>query len=100
MRLSDYNNFTFLSNDNEVYFTYYLIPDKKKNIYTFNNTVNAYGVSRFVIDVSGQFKELILMPNKEWDVFWSQLRGQCAKSMLFVGHMEVAKRIRCPSVTV
>ncbi|GMN61226.1 hypothetical protein TIFTF001_030317 [Ficus carica] len=95
MRLSDYYNFTFVSNDNEIYFTYSLIPDKKKNIYTFNNTVNAYGVSRFVIDVSGQVKELILMPNKEWDVYLSQPREQC-EVHAFCGAYGSCKEVSVP----
>ncbi|XP_024020998.1 G-type lectin S-receptor-like serine/threonine-protein kinase At2g19130 [Morus notabilis] len=81
MKLSSYYNFTFVSNDKEIYLTYSIIPDKKKNIYALNNT---NGISRFVMDVSGQIKEMILMPNNVWDLYWTQPREKC-KAEAFCG---------------
>ncbi|XP_024019091.1 G-type lectin S-receptor-like serine/threonine-protein kinase At2g19130, partial [Morus notabilis] len=75
MGRSSYINFTFVSNDNEICLSYSFIHPKKKNIYNLNSTEDT--VVRFSMDVTGQFKELILNPNKEWDTFWSQPREQC-----------------------
>ncbi|GMN20753.1 hypothetical protein TIFTF001_045377 [Ficus carica] len=75
MGRSTYLNFTFVSNDNEMYLTYFIIPVNQKNIYSLNDTANL--LARFVMDISGQFKVLVLNPSTEWDTFWSQPREQC-----------------------
>ncbi|GMN74027.1 hypothetical protein TIFTF001_052298 [Ficus carica] len=56
----DYN---FVSNDNESYFTYSV----------YNTSI----VSRWVMDVSGQIKQLNWIPGKGWNFFWSQTIQQC-----------------------
>lgn len=64
MKLNYIYNFSFFSNATESYFTY--------SIY------NHLNVSRFVMDLSGQIKQLTwLENNKEWNLFWSQPRQQC-----------------------
>ncbi|TYH84948.1 hypothetical protein ES332_D02G231800v1 [Gossypium tomentosum] len=64
MRLNYIYNFSFHSDENESYFTYSLYnPDT---------------ISRFVMDISGQIKQLSwLEGSKEWNLFWSQPRQQC-----------------------
>ncbi|KAL8502232.1 hypothetical protein ACS0TY_021374 [Phlomoides rotata] len=62
MRLNYIYNFSYVNNDNESYFTYSL----------YNPSV----VSRFVMDVSGQIKQLS-WDNNDWNLFWSQPRQQC-----------------------
>ncbi|XP_058759647.1 G-type lectin S-receptor-like serine/threonine-protein kinase At2g19130 [Vicia villosa] len=57
-------NFSFVSNENESYFTFSLQ----------NNST----ISRFVMDVSGQIKQFTwLESTQQWNLFWSQPRGQC-----------------------
>jgi len=57
-------NFSFVSNENESYFTYSLY---------YPSTI-----SRFVMDISGQIKQLTwLESTQQWNLFWSQPRGQC-----------------------
>lgn len=64
MRANYIYNFSFVSNENESYFTYSL----------YNPSI----ISRFVMDVSGQIKQLSWLENiKEWNLFWSQPRRQC-----------------------
>ncbi|KFK25384.1 hypothetical protein AALP_AA8G106700 [Arabis alpina] len=64
MKLNYIYNFSFFSNATESYFTY--------SIY------NHLNVSRFVMDLSGQIKQLTwLENNNEWNLFWSQPRQQC-----------------------
>ncbi|KAG9150486.1 hypothetical protein Leryth_010855 [Lithospermum erythrorhizon] len=64
MRLNYIYNFSYIDNVNESYFTYSL----------YNPTI----VSRFIMDVSGQIKQLTwLDASKEWNLFWSQPRQQC-----------------------
>ncbi|XP_027345479.1 G-type lectin S-receptor-like serine/threonine-protein kinase At2g19130 [Abrus precatorius] len=64
MRLNYIYNFTFQSNENESYFTYSL----------YNTSL----ISRFVMDVSGQIKQLSWLENtQQWNLFWSQPRQQC-----------------------
>lgn len=64
MRLNYLYNFSFVSNENESYFTYSLY--------------NASIISRFVMDISGQVKQLTWLSfTNEWNLFWSQPRSQC-----------------------
>ncbi|XP_027341828.1 G-type lectin S-receptor-like serine/threonine-protein kinase At2g19130 [Abrus precatorius] len=64
MRANYIYNFTFESNENESYFTY--------------SMYNASIISRFVMDVSGQIKQLSwLESTQQWNLFWSQPRQQC-----------------------
>ncbi|BAT90222.1 hypothetical protein VIGAN_06142600 [Vigna angularis var. angularis] len=64
MRLNYIYNFTFVSNENESYFTYSL----------YNESI----ISRFFMDVSGQIKQLTWLENaQQWNLFWSQPRQQC-----------------------
>ncbi|XP_038693170.1 G-type lectin S-receptor-like serine/threonine-protein kinase At2g19130 [Tripterygium wilfordii] len=57
-------DFSYVTNDNENYFTYSL---KDKTI-----------ISRFVMDVSGRIQQLSWLENsKQWNLFWSQPRTQC-----------------------
>lgn len=57
-------DFEYVNNEKENYFTY---------------TVNSADViSRFVMDLSGQIKQLTWVPaSKQWILFWSQPRAQC-----------------------
>ncbi|PON66950.1 S-receptor-like serine/threonine-protein kinase [Trema orientale] len=64
MRLNYIYNFSYVNNHNESYFTY--------SVYNTTNTI-----TRFVMDVSGQVKQLSRLPNNEWNLFWSQPRQQC-----------------------
>ncbi|CAJ1956428.1 unnamed protein product [Sphenostylis stenocarpa] len=64
MRANFLYNFTFVSNENESYFTYSM----------YNSSI----ISRFVMDVSGQVKQLSWLENaQQWNLFWSQPRQQC-----------------------
>ncbi|XP_047160878.1 G-type lectin S-receptor-like serine/threonine-protein kinase At2g19130 [Vigna umbellata] len=64
MRANFLYNFTFVSNDNESYFTYSM----------YNSSI----ISRFVMDVSGQIKQLSWLETaQQWNLFWSQPRQQC-----------------------
>ncbi|XP_020223096.1 G-type lectin S-receptor-like serine/threonine-protein kinase At2g19130 [Cajanus cajan] len=64
MRANYIYNFTFESNENESYFTYSM----------YNSSI----ISRFVMDVSGQIKQLSWLENaQQWNLFWSQPRQQC-----------------------
>ncbi|CAJ1956430.1 unnamed protein product [Sphenostylis stenocarpa] len=64
MRLNYIFNFSFVSNENESYFTYSL----------YNSSI----ISRLSIDVSGQIKQITWLENaQEWNLFWSQPRQQC-----------------------
>ncbi|RWV84167.1 hypothetical protein GW17_00054140, partial [Ensete ventricosum] len=57
-------DFEYISNSTENYFTY-TVKD---------NTI----ISRFVMDVSGQIKQLTWLENSQtWILFWSQPRQQC-----------------------
>ncbi|KAJ4729928.1 S-receptor-like serine/threonine-protein kinase [Melia azedarach] len=63
MRLNYIYNFSYVSNENESYFTY---------------SVKDATTSRFVMDVSGQIKQMNwLEGSKAWFLFWSQPRQQC-----------------------
>ncbi|GLT48121.1 hypothetical protein SLA2020_217620 [Shorea laevis] len=64
MRLNYIYNFNYVSNANESYFTYSL----------YDSSI----ISRFVMDISGQIKQLSwLESTKQWNLFWSQPRQQC-----------------------
>ncbi|KAL2331772.1 hypothetical protein Fmac_019353 [Flemingia macrophylla] len=64
MRLNYIFNFTFVSNENESYFTYSL----------YNSSI----LSRLIMDLSGQIKQLTWLENaQQWNLFWSQPRQQC-----------------------
>ena len=64
MRLNYIFNFSFVSNENESYFTYSL----------YNSSI----LSRLIIDVSGQIKQLTWLESaQQWNLFWSQPRQQC-----------------------
>ncbi|KAL2331773.1 hypothetical protein Fmac_019354 [Flemingia macrophylla] len=64
MRLNYIYNFSFVSNENESYFTYSM----------YNSSI----IPRFVMDVSGQIKQLSWLENAlQWNLFWSQPRQQC-----------------------
>ncbi|XP_022742648.1 G-type lectin S-receptor-like serine/threonine-protein kinase At2g19130 [Durio zibethinus] len=64
MRLNYIYNFSYVSNENESYFTYSL----------YNPAI----ISRFIMDVSGQIKQQSWLENsKQWNLFWSQPRQQC-----------------------
>lgn len=64
MRSNYIYNFSFVTNENESYFTYSLYDSST--------------ISRFVMDVSGQIKQLSwLESTKQWNLFWSQPRQQC-----------------------
>lgn len=62
MRLNYIYNFSYIDNENESYFTYSL----------YNPSI----ISRFIMDVSGQIKQLS-WDNTDWNLFWSQPRQQC-----------------------
>ncbi|GFP89528.1 g-type lectin s-receptor-like serine/threonine-protein kinase at2g19130 [Phtheirospermum japonicum] len=63
MRLNYIYNFSYIDNENESYFTYSL----------YNPSV----ISRFIMDVSGQIKQLSWFDESDWNLFWSQPRQQC-----------------------
>ncbi|KAE9616836.1 putative protein kinase RLK-Pelle-SD-2b family [Lupinus albus] len=64
MRLNYIYNFSFHSDENESYFTYSV----------YNKSI----ISRFVMDISGQIKQLTwLESTKQWNLFWAQPRQQC-----------------------
>jgi hypothetical protein len=63
MNLNYYFNYSYISNENESYFTY--------------SVYNAGMLSRYVIDVSGQIKHLNWLAGVwNWSEFWSQPRDQ------------------------
>ncbi|CBI17998.3 unnamed protein product, partial [Vitis vinifera] len=64
MRSNYIYNFSFYSDANQSYFTYSL----------YDKTI----ISRFIMDVSGQIKQLTwLDSSSQWNLFWSQPRTQC-----------------------
>ncbi|CAH8355037.1 unnamed protein product [Eruca vesicaria subsp. sativa] len=64
MRLNYIFNYSFFSNATESYFTYSMYDPRN--------------ISRLVMDVSGQVKQLSwLNNNDQWNLFWSQPRQQC-----------------------
>ena len=64
MRLHVIYNFSYVTNENESYFIYFV-----------ENTTRT--VSRLVMDVSGQLKQPLWQPPKGWTVIWSFPRQQC-----------------------
>ncbi|KAH8480033.1 hypothetical protein H0E87_030308 [Populus deltoides] len=64
MRLNYIYNFSYVSNDNESYFTYSM----------YNSTV----ISRFVMDDGGQIQQQTWSASTNaWFLFWSQPKTQC-----------------------
>ncbi|MBA0717975.1 hypothetical protein Golax_005746 [Gossypium laxum] len=64
MRLNEIYNYSYVSNENESYFTYSLYDPST--------------ISRFVMDVSGQIKKLSwLESSQQWSLIWSEPRQQC-----------------------
>ncbi|KAI3465673.1 hypothetical protein Pfo_022336 [Paulownia fortunei] len=63
MRLSYNYNFSYVDNENESYFTYSL----------YDPSV----ISRFIMDVSGQIRQLTWFDKTNWILFWSQPTQQC-----------------------
>nr|KJB50059.1 hypothetical protein B456_008G151000 [Gossypium raimondii] len=64
MRLNEIYNYSYVSNENESYFTYSLYDPST--------------ISRFVMDVSGQIKQLSwLESSQRWSLIWSEPRQQC-----------------------
>ncbi|CAH8341722.1 unnamed protein product [Eruca vesicaria subsp. sativa] len=64
MRLNYIFKYSFFSNATESYFTYSMYDPRN--------------ISRLVMDVSGQVKQLSwLNNNDQWNLFWSQPRQQC-----------------------
>ncbi|PON66933.1 Tyrosine-protein kinase [Trema orientale] len=61
---NDNYRFSFVSNENETYFTYSI-------------TDASTSISRFVMDITGQIKLQIYLPGNGWNLFWSQPRQQC-----------------------
>ncbi|KAL5581846.1 hypothetical protein UlMin_014288 [Ulmus minor] len=64
MRLNYIFNYSYVSNENESYFTY--------SVYT-----SASIISRFIIHSSGQIQQQNWLPTNGWNLFWSQPRQQC-----------------------
>ncbi|XP_058073062.1 G-type lectin S-receptor-like serine/threonine-protein kinase At2g19130 [Magnolia sinica] len=57
-------NYSYISNEDGTYFIYSL----------YDNTI----ISRLVMDVSGQIKQMTWLENsKSWNLFWSQPRAEC-----------------------
>ncbi|KAF8409407.1 hypothetical protein HHK36_005483 [Tetracentron sinense] len=64
MRSNYIFNFSYVTNQNESYFTYNL----------YDNSI----ISRCVLDFSGQIKQLSWLENaQEWNLFWAQPKQQC-----------------------
>ena len=66
LRLNYFNDLKFGSDDNESYLTY-LFPENHRDIL----------MSRFLMDCSGQFKQLHWQPRLGCSSLWSQPRQQC-----------------------
>lgn len=65
MRLNYIYDFKYVDNENESYFTY--------SVYATTDII-----SRFVMDLSGQIKQVNWLPlSGAWNLFWSQPRQQC-----------------------
>ncbi|GJX28912.1 G-type lectin S-receptor-like serine/threonine-protein kinase [Tanacetum coccineum] len=64
MKLNFIYNFSFISNENESYFTY--------------SVYNPSIISRFIMDVSGQVQQHTWFePTRQWVWFWSRPKTQC-----------------------
>lgn len=59
------------------------ITDDLENYFTYSMKPGVTLVSRFVMDLSGQIKQLTWLENaQQWILFWSQPRAQCGVYML------------------
>ncbi|XP_043688253.1 G-type lectin S-receptor-like serine/threonine-protein kinase At2g19130 [Telopea speciosissima] len=63
MEGNTYFYYSYVSNQNESYFTY--------------NVYNTSMITRFVMDVTGQVKQLLWLDGVGWNLFWSQPRQIC-----------------------
>ncbi|GAV71177.1 Pkinase domain-containing protein/S_locus_glycop domain-containing protein/PAN_2 domain-containing protein [Cephalotus follicularis] len=63
MRANYIYNFSFVNTENESYFTYTTYPNSP--------------ISRFIMDYSGQIKQVNWLSTQQWFLFWSQPRQQC-----------------------
>ncbi|KAM0059045.1 putative protein kinase RLK-Pelle-SD-2b family [Helianthus debilis subsp. tardiflorus] len=73
MNLNYIYNFTFVSNENESYFIYYV----------YNTTPI---ISRFIMSISGQVQQLSwLEQTKQWNLFWAQPRTSHCDVYAFCG---------------
>ncbi|KAH7844395.1 hypothetical protein Vadar_027486 [Vaccinium darrowii] len=64
MRSNYIYNFTYVDNENESYFMYWV----------YDPSI----MTRLIIDVSGQIKQMTWLENPgQWNVFWAQSREQC-----------------------
>ncbi|XP_050384051.1 G-type lectin S-receptor-like serine/threonine-protein kinase At4g27290 [Argentina anserina] len=84
MRLNYIYNFSYVKNKNESYFTYSLYDPKI--------------VSRFIMDVSGQIKQLSWLPSQQWNLFWSQPSGVC-EAYAYCGAFASCNELALPSCT-
>lgn len=74
-----------MTNENESYFTYTV----------YNSSIK----SRFVMDVSGQIKQLTwLESSQQWNLFWSQPRQQC-EVYAYCGAFGICNENSMPSCT-
>lgn len=65
MRVNYTYNYSYVTNENESYFTYSLYDPKR--------------ISRFMMHTSGKIQKLTwLETSRQWNLFWSQPRKQCA----------------------
>ncbi|CAL9013892.1 unnamed protein product [Prunus brigantina] len=65
MRVNYTYNYSYITNENESYFTYSLYDPER--------------MSRFVMQTSGKIQKLTwLETSRQWNLFWSQPRKQCA----------------------
>ncbi|KAG5551840.1 hypothetical protein RHGRI_010069 [Rhododendron griersonianum] len=82
MRSNYIYNFSYVDNENESYFTYWV----------YNTTI----ITRFIMDVSGQIKQLTwLETTGQWNLFWSQSKEQC-EVYAFCGAFGACNQITLP----
>ncbi|KAE9456127.1 hypothetical protein C3L33_11970, partial [Rhododendron williamsianum] len=82
MRSNYIYNFSYVDNENESYFTYWV----------YNTTI----ITRFIMDVSGQIKQLTwLEATGQWNLFWSQPKEQC-EVYAFCGAFGACNQITLP----
>ncbi|KAH7842833.1 hypothetical protein Vadar_009634 [Vaccinium darrowii] len=85
MRTDYAYNFTYVDNENESYFMYWV----------YNPSI----ITRFIMDVSGQIKQLTWLENPgQWNLFWSQPREQC-EVYAFCGAFGTCNQITQPFCT-
>nr|XP_048328385.1 G-type lectin S-receptor-like serine/threonine-protein kinase At2g19130 [Ziziphus jujuba var. spinosa] len=72
----------YVSKANESYFTY--------------DVYNSSIISRFMIDVLGQLKELILLQSDGWSMFWSQPKNPCQVYALCGAYGSCIENRWCP----